>query len=374
MPFSPGPASAASGPAYPPNVYNADPALLPRWRTAVSKARQGDARARLAVAGDSTSAGANAGTGTGGTSPKGAIRRGPSRLAARLAAGGLPVNTGGTSFGSYGAADSLANAPAFDPLLTAVSGFSPSSYGFANAWGASSAGSMTWTLPACTNIDLYTMLTGNAGTMSYSIDGGAAQTYTFPTSGGVGVINITGLTLGQHTIKIDWVSGFNFVIGPNSYNAAVPAIDVFNGGFSGSTTNGWASSSAFEKGPSLKVFNPDLTLIYLTTNDQNQGVAVSDAMNNLTTIAGYARFGGGDIVLVIPHPINGPTAALQSSYQQAFINLGTTLNCPVLDLYGRGKTWASANTAGRMTDNLHPNAAGYDDLWSWIGSQLLAMI
>jgi lysophospholipase L1-like esterase len=109
----------------------------------------------------------------------------------------------------------------------------------------------------------------------------------------------------------------------------------------------------------------DLMVFEFGTNDYNNNIAPATYKTNLQTLITAQLASGGDAALLIPPPCGatGKTYTIQQ-YATACYELADTNGLPVIDLLDRWGDYATANAApvSLMSDQLHPNQAGHDDM------------
>lgn len=360
-------------------AYNFNPAYLPKWRKALAQVRAGTGRAKVAMVGDSTTAGWGAGTGANGTDGA-RVKSAPYRLAEILARRGL--NAKSNSF--WGDAN-LGYTPyqAYDPRVVIGASWSRG--------GATTVAPGGWLLRANTGVttttsftpsdevdtfDIYYVVNTGNGTFTANIDGGATLATVDTSVGTPGIYKTTiTATKGAHTVNVQRTAGGAFyVVGIDAYDSTARDVAIWNLGAASWASADWAvSTNAWNPAPGLTGIAPDLTLINLGINDwKDTPVSVSTYTTNLQTLITAAK-AAGDVVLVAPFPSSTARASVaqQAPFIDAIVSLGETNSCPVLSLTHRFTSWADANTVGYTYDALHPNALGYADVAQALAPLLL---
>lgn len=345
-------------------VYNDSPVNLKNFRKSLAKTRAGLANTKVACLGDSTTQGA--GSGTGGTNlVNGSRARAyPARLTSILNKMlDVPVS-GDTSFGT-GATSSAIDL--VDPRWVSGSSWT---FGSTTLGGGALLNSTTTSTLSFTptgsfdRMDIWYFVSAGFGQFTVNVDGGA----TLLTIDTAGTNNYTKTTIscaaGTHTINIarNGTGGNVFIAGITTYNSSQSCVQVSNMGIYGSTTSTWIGSGiSWNPLSALGIFAPDLSIIKLTANDQQQAVAAATAQANIQTLITKAQL-SGDVILVIPSMSTAwSSLATQQAYAQMIYSLGIANSCIVVDMAARWVDYTTANGLGWMFDTVHPSNGGYPD-------------
>lgn len=237
-----------------------------------------------------------------------------------------------------------------------------------NSNGSANALSVTGTGTA---IDVYYVAGQQSWT--YTIDGGSPVTVPAGTLGNAR-LRVAGLSNASHTIAITASAGQTRLWGIEFHANLTTGIRMSRMGVGGTTAGSWASTaSAFGvPNPSVTTFfnSPDLTVVFLGTNDINQAVGASTYAANLTTLIGNARAKNSDVLLVTaPQP--GVVTNAQP-YADAALALAIPQNVGVLDVYRRWPA-AYADQSAWRSDSLHANSAGYWDIANAVADAIAAV-
>lgn len=360
------PAALARAGAPVPVVEGASAANLFGWAAARGRLRTGAAdAARIAFVGDSKTMGAGGGSGPAATI--GAMARSrPARIAALLAAGGLPVR-GDAFFGTAGLA-TIADVLAYDPRRSGFAGWSGGNVslgGAAMSSGNASPGQFQPSAPVdrCavffrngTDRPAFTVAKG--GETVTVTPGGAPNTFTrhdvaFATRDAAPiVVTRTGTNNNLH------------LFGMVAWDSAKPGAEIANFGVYGVTTAFQADMALpYSPAAALASYAPHLTIVNLGTNDIGQGVAMAAWLANVRTIVQQAR-ATGSVMLCWPAiggaaPTGGADIA-RAQWRTALRALAADNNCLFVDeealLGGRG----AAAAGGAFTDGIHEAAWAYD--------------
>jgi lysophospholipase L1-like esterase len=144
-------------------------------------------------------------------------------------------------------------------------------------------------------------------------------------------------------------------------NAAESRIEVMNGGWHGSRISDWLTStdpwSAYN---GLITFGQALTILCCNINDARNGTDLATYQAGVLALLTRARE-AGDAVLMTSVPSDPATVsyANQKTYVDAAIAAARQAGAGVVDVWrARGGTYNPA----LMTDDLHPNWLGYQDV------------
>jgi hypothetical protein len=337
---------------------------LPHLRFSYENMNYGYGRCQIAWIGDSTTMGHGAPVTDWITNAK--IWSMPSQVAAMLSLVGIPAKD--DSFISHNGTVSLQADMLYDPRLTYGAGWDwggqPSCLGgnlilnntTTNAFSFASAVSVT-------SFEVDYAVSGAAASLSVQIDSGTPVTYAVATTpNGIAAVTIS-TSEGVHTINVKRVSsGQIYISSILAYNTVHPFIEILNAGVNGAQVSSFADAgSNWAPASTLGTFwKPACTFIDLEINDQAQGTNLTTYQTYMQTIITSAKLGGGDVVLMTSHPINGyPNNPLD--YIGVIKSLAVSNGCLLVDTYGRYKTWANANALGFMWNGAHMNKFGYRD-------------
>lgn len=353
------------------------------YRKAMAKVLSGG-RARLLIAGDSTTVGAGAGTnGTGATGLVGArTKNWPTQLAAALTAAGIPAwNQSVWGDQNVGSAGETYNS--YDPRV------SPGSWGnqFLNtlggkAWTVSSAAAAFAFTPTMTfdRFDVYTVQNSGLGSITVNVDGGATLA-TINEAGSASVVKTTvTCTRGTHTINVVSSSSTAvYLLGIVPWDSTLGGLDIIQcghwGGSMGNIANNanpWEASSS----TLLNAIAPDISLVQLTINDANGGTALSTYTSQLATVESALGAASGDVILMSglltnnAATTNGTLAGMVSAVSAR----AAAQSRLFADLGSRCGSFAAMNAAGFMyTDGTHGSALMYGDEGRWLANSLVQL-
>jgi len=349
-----------------PSTLNLSRFQLKKWRLALGKVQVGQARAKIAVLGDSTSGGALANAGASIQAFSVA-----SLLAAALSARGYKTNRG-SIFGDNEFGVDAGTTLAYDTRLSMGAGWTTAATR-AGAGGRyfinnSNANPLALTPVAAHDsmrITYWQNPTTNAVVTLQA--GGVAQGADVDTKGTISIQSVTrtGYALAVQSaglIKSAVDSTAARVLSIETWDSTTPAIDIFNWGNSGWATSDWTnSSSVVNSFPAIAFYAPDLTIIDLTINDSSQSIPVATYKTRLQSIITQCQL-SGDVILVTGNPGNTANVlANQAAICQANYEIALANNVPHIDIQTLWESWAAANAAGFITDTLHPLKVGLQD-------------
>ena len=274
---------------------------LPRWRTALAKARDGQSDARILFIGDSTTWGAGS-TGYPGLPWLGSM---PTRVAQLNTSSSLPVTVG------LGIPPTALVA-SVDNRWTVGTGWAIAARGFGSnaCWQIiSSTTTLGYNASAGgTNITadsfwIYYLGGPGVGTLSawatggstVTVNAGSLASYVYRSS-----VTASGVAT-TNTVTIS-ASGIIQIIGVEPFLSGTKQVLVGNAGVGGSLSTQWFSSAASGALPAIKTFAPDLTVISLGINDANSGVTNANFYSNIQAIISTATL-TGDVLLVTMPPL-----------------------------------------------------------------------
>ncbi len=250
----------------------------------------------------------------------------------------------------------------------------------------------TSTAPVDT-IDFWMPLASGFGTLSLSIDGGTATTYSQANATDDYVKRtVSGLSLETHSFAFSQNPGTAH--GPfaiNAFNSTVNSFQIFNAGVRNWTTTNWIVST-FPNSPlnSIATLDPHVVVIDLGINDWRQsGTTIATFKTNMQTIIDAIINSGAIPILVLPNAIQSYNTATDTwsfaATLTAYQELAATNSCPLIDTgalyFNQGlsgatnpATWAAMNTAGNMYDTFHPKAAVYAAEGVAVADQILTSL
>lgn len=350
---------AASQPS--PDVSNFSGAGMLKWRRAMARVRSGEANAKLAFIGDSTTEGV-------GTTLR--TQAFPQVVSTILTGQGLPASR--TSIFGAGRTGAEATVSAFNarnPEVVLGSGWQvfnqPFSLGGSMFTNATNTNPITVTHAGIDTFDVYYERGSGYGTFDLAIDAGAATTVNANAAASVAMATISGVTAGTHALTIARVSGGTVnIIGIVARNSAVKTVDCLNMGCGSTTTQHWVDGAhAARPVLALPVVAPDMTFINLGINDRTPSygpISLTAYRANLQALITAAKL-TGDCALVVPIPSASSRQALaiQAQYNAVIESLGLLNGCPVLNMVDRWTSFDTVNGLGFMSDVVHGTASGY---------------
>lgn len=232
---------------------------------------------------------------------------------------------------------------------------------------------------AGTVVDILTY--GNTAAFTVSIDGVSKGAIVPNGSANPQLISFTGLSNATHTVVItNPATGTSFVVGAG-VRRATGGFEMTTMGQSGVQTNVWLPSYGGTFGL-WSVMNtgitPEVVVVTLGANEALGGVALATFRKNqhelIDNIIGAGRIPILSSGAQIQPDYNGVTQAKWDEFMLAYYDLADFYDIPLIDVrHLLGGTWAAANTAGLMSDQVHPSVAGYqkvaDSLAYLFGSQ-----
>ncbi|PZQ61760.1 MAG: hypothetical protein DI544_03815 [Sphingomonas taxi] len=358
-------ALARIGAAVPPVESSASTGLL-AWAAARGRLRAGMADvARIAFVGDSKTMGAGGGGGTSFTTGAFARSR-PARVAALLAAAGLPVRTDGF-FGTAGLG-SMADVIAYDPRRSGFSGWSGGSIslgGGAMAAGNANPGQFQ---PGGVTDRCSVFFRNGADRPAFTVAKGGESVTITPTGAANGFLRheVTFATRDAAPIVVTRTGTASNLqlVGLMAWDSSRPGVEIANFGVYGVTSAYQADmTSAFSPAAALASYAPHLTIVNLGTNDVAQGVTMAAWLGNLRSIVTQAK-ASGSVILCWPAvagvaPAFGADAA-RAQWRSALRALAFESDCLFVDeealLGGR----VTAQASGAFTDGVHEAPWAYD--------------
>lgn len=344
---------------------------LPVWRQVKANILAGTGRGRIACIGNSTVRGQGGGTGTNNL-VNSAPFSWPNKLAAKLAAGGLPSNQDSvTGFGLSPAQDArvITNGAWAQDVIslggpTLKNGTDTALLSFA------------FTGTTDTYVIWYIQISGN-GTFTASIGATVLGTINSgsPATNALRSVTVTG-TRGVNQIDIarTGVGGNVYILGVDAYDSTVATASVFNMGIGGSViATHTSTASVWSNLNAIGTFAPDLSVISCQINDETAGTAIPTFTASYQTLITKCKL-SGDVVLVVDNAINTSqaSAATQANFTAALYALAATNRLRIVDIPKLHGDWATTNANSLMYDTKHPDAAFYDLIAQDIATPLLA--
>jgi lysophospholipase L1-like esterase len=299
------------------------------------------------------------------------------------ATSGAPISHA-ESFFSDNYVSSLANVTAYDTRL-AFSGtwvLSTDLFFAAGTFVSASSGATLSFTPAIAfdTIDIYYITAPTYSSFTVNINGGstlATVTTNIAASLLKTTVSCTAGTAGANTVKIVAGSGsYNEIAGIAVRLSTAPAIEHYNGGASGTTAAGQASTSGapFNTVNGIPVVAPDVTHICLDINNingstQSSALAALPAWQTAIGTLITAGQGTGDVILRTGNPIGqaAGTNGAAAVYYAAYYQLALQYNVPLIDISARWQSYAITDPIMPYGDDsvsgyLHPTAVGYYDI------------
>jgi len=350
-------------------------AALRKWAGALAKARSGVRNARIALFGDSTTAG----SGANGTVGFGAGARSscPSVKLARMLRDQGQTAYASAYFGNAGPLTSV-QMRAWD---TQIGGAGWAFFGAASGdswlWPQSeSTVSNTTTYTPTNSVDTFVIWYGtNAGSrvFSYQVDaGGTTNVDGAGTVNGLASVTVAAGAVGAHTLTIAKGSGGgNFIWGIEAYDSTVKQVQILPMGISGTRVSQAVGATAPNSGlNALQTMAPDLTVVNLCINEWKNAGNVDTFKSNLGLLIAAAKVTGDVIVVTgVPTSIIGFPLATQKAYVDAAISVAVANGCIAVDTWRRFVSYETDTSF--YTDDTHPNSAGYELMWGTVVRNIL---
>lgn len=287
----------------------------------------------IAAVGDSTVAGFN--MVNGGTNQ--VINSWPMQLAGMLSRSSAQ-NRWGTASGTFATLLQMDGRVTSTGAWSQTATFAPGG----NAYGATAAGSMTFTPNQNVNhFDLYWRDGAVGRTFTYSVNGGAAVTVT--SSGTTRVVK-TSVHLPvpvSSNIVLTWSAGTVIIFGIDAYDDSLGLpTRVWNFGISGATSTQLVDNSDTAGGrtAAYNAGNADLWIIEGgIVNDWRQNIPVATSKANLTTLVNLAKSQKGNTgrAILITPPADSDmsnSGPIQGQYVQAMREVAIEQNVPLIDI------------------------------------------
>lgn len=336
--------------------------LLPKFKAALAKTRNGASITKLLMLGHSHIVGSGA-NGVGYVAG-GRAKNSTVRLTSLLNTYFAPANSHsgigwGNIFGS--------TLPQYDPRFTLTNWNTGSlNNAIGGVYNSNTSGAVMSFTPigdVDTFIVYYARNPGQ-GTFNLDIDGGSATSVNANASSAIGVQSISAGSAGSHTLNITKTNSTNnYILGIIAYNSTLKEICVIQAGQSGAKAADIAvSTNAWDGINEILAVAPDLTYIQISINDWVAGTNINAFKASVQLLINAALI-SGDVVLStdVPSNISNATQSVQKNFVTAINELADANGLLVVDLYGRAVDFVTANSLGLMADNLHRNGAGYFD-------------
>lgn len=243
-----------------------------------------------------------------------------------------------------------------------------------------------------TTVKIYTMSGGGRANWQYQIDGGSIVSITDSGTASIQVTTVTGLSAGDHTVKIIQNSAATVtlcVCGVAGENAT--GVIVNNYGLSGATSANFAAATNEIYQPQTWNGGPDYPcdlLIYnLGANDANAGTAIDTYVQNVhkflksvrdgTAAGGALASGNTDILILMQHIGKYDNATPKwPDYSDRIRGIAEAYGAAVVNMWPLGRTswnywnnlgnWGTSGSTGGVagTDNIHMSNAGHTAVYN----------
>ncbi|NVP55957.1 SGNH/GDSL hydrolase family protein [Mycoplana rhizolycopersici] len=325
------------------------------WQKARAGVVQGAARTAVFCIGDSNMMGWNAGGSSGTHNRLQSIPMVVSKLLGKALSA-----TSENYFGRAIIAD--AGYETYDPRISVGAG-----------WGATSSsnslGGEMWVNSTTTNVLGYTptvpcdtidvwVAIDAAASLEVGV-AGSLTPYT-PATGSIVKLTYTAPAVAIQQFQIKRISGGVRLIGWDCYDSTKKGVSVLGGGKSGWRSDDYAHAAGwFSPRSALLSTGASVFVLSLGLNDWSEERAPELFEASMREIIETIRGGGKDVIMVIPMTPNGSRTWAWSEYRAIMYDLAAEYDLPLADIGEVLGTWGAANTAGLVTDNLHPNLYGY---------------
>lgn len=200
------------------------------------------------------------------------------------------------------------------------------------------------------------------GTFQYRVDGGAYTSQSTNAATSVGIVNITGLTYGQHTIDIQATSGTVRVIGWNLRRNTHGGARVHKIAVGGYATATYLSYTESNWNAALANLSPDVCVIGLGLNDLGASVLPATYRTNMESLANRCLAANplADVVLFAQND-DGRTGLpfTMTQYRDQILSSSVSNGYGFFDVQQVLGNYAQANARGLMNDPTHPGNSGY---------------
>lgn len=346
-------------------------------RAGLARMRAGTGTFKIAIVGDSTTAGRDAvslNSGYAGARPFCVAQL----LANLLSSTIVPGRTDGAQADSWFGNPTVGNNAAlvaYDTRL-ALTGWVAGGSSFSGPGGQALESTTNGALLAFTpasifdTLDVFWDRQTSGGSFTVNVDGGSTL-QTISTAGTTAYMKttITGITRGTHTINATTTSTSDTQIsGMAVRDSTIPRAEVYNLGVDGITCANYNTVfSGHGMAIGIPILAPDVTFINLTINDKNSNPFPAIFGVNMQSIIANP-VASGNVILVIGTPISSAnqTNGVGAFYDNLIYQLAASNNFPVIDLGQRWVSYAAANAVMPYNDSnspsLHPGKIGLADV------------
>lgn len=349
------PTIAAAPKSYNPSLfaYNLKASNTRKLRAGLAAGVLGTDQTRIAMCGDSTTAGYTATARPAKTRP---AQFSNALVAAGYSVGGVlqPLNESSDSRWTYPSG----TWPQFNPLsLLRSSG----SIGGQAVFTSNVAGTVAEVVYG-----------DNFGAFTVSIDGGTAVQVTSTGASALATYRVTGLANTTHTITIT-VTTATVYIQYAGVRQANGGMVVANFGITSSKGADWDDGPFYAPKSVIAAWNPHVSILCLEVNDSAQATVLTSYKTQIETVITTLK-AVGDVILCTSNPFSAGGGPM-SMYTKTLYDLANTYDLGLIDITSMyGGTYAAATAAGLMYDTLHPNDAGYALDGAGIAKAILAVV
>lgn len=153
------------------------------------------------------------------------------------------------------------------------------------------------------------------------------------------------------------------LIGISTYTTAQKKLLLWNMGWRASLTTQWGlTSQGFNPINAVDEVVMDAVFIDICINDPNNGTDLGLYRAALLAMGTAIKAAGSDVIYscgVPSDPTTRPSYAQQDQYRSVVYSVAAQLDAPLIDERSRFVSFAVANAAGQMFDDIHPNNVGY---------------
>lgn len=346
-------------------VYNFAPSKFGRYRAKLAGAYAGLNRVKIAFEGDSLTTGQGAGTGTNHeTNAK--VGTMPAVFAKLMRKHGLIVSEDSV----------LGDNTVLNSGMAGITNYDPRAVFTGSGWTRSNRMLVSQSFRSVTNGDAFAFTPAlatsniivyaaqNTGFGSYTISDGASLLSTINANGSQAFI---GSAASRASSSNSWnvahtTTGDIYIGGIDCWNTDTQ-MSVYNFGSSGAksldiigTGSAWAPTYA------MNVFDPDIVIINIGTNDIRTAVSTATFSANLSANVAAHKTAGRDVVIVAPNPDSAPVnSSLVAPTNAARYTIATQYDVPLIDLSARYGSYAAAAALGFYDDTVHQLPLGYAD-------------
>lgn len=325
------------------NLYNLKPSHFRKTRAKLAAAEVGGL-ANIACLGDSITAGQGATMST---------ESWPVVMRNLLTASGV-LTSNGTGIVLSNNGDS-----GFDPRTSRTGSWTKFVNGSDRTVLTYATGGSTYTFTsdvAGTDVDVY--YSNASGSFTVAIDGGTAVAVTGAGGTTIGKYTVAGLSNTTHTVVVTLTTGTTYLAGFR-VRKGTTGLRVSSLGLGGARTSDLiAGSQPFGVLSMATTDAPDLAVLALMTNEAFTSTSAASFKTGVLSLVTTLKAAGADVLLVAEIPANGQDL---TPYRTVLYEAAIDQDVPVLDMFDRWGSWATANTLGQMFDAFHCTAAGYRD-------------